>query len=86
MAAIPKSSPLSQIELGITDTRVRKLAGEPDDSTRYQTGKQWISFYFGSDTHREDLLYHAQGRVVFSINRYSGNHKVIKVTYEPDLQ
>lgn len=85
MAAIPESSPLSKIELGMTDLRVRKLIGEPDDATRYQTGKQWIPFYFGSDTHREDWLYYGQGRVVFSINRYSANYKVIKVTYEPEL-
>ena len=84
MAKIPDSSKLSQIELGMTDTRVRKLIGEPDDSTSYQTGKAWIPFYYGTDVARTDWLYYGEGRVVFSINRYSGQAKVINVMYNPE--
>lgn len=84
MAKIPESSKLSQIELGMTDTRVRKLIGEPDDSTSYQTGKAWIPFYYGTDVARTDWLYYGEGRVVFSINRYSGQAKVINVMYNPE--
>jgi len=85
MAAIPKTSPLSKIELGMSDTRVRNLAGDPDDANMYQTGKAWIPFYYGTDTHRSDWLYENEGRVVFSRNRYSGHLKVINVTYDPEL-
>lgn len=84
MAKIPASSPLSKVELGMSDTRVRKLIGDPDDSTSYQTGKAWIPFYYGTDVARTDWLYDGQGRVVFSINRYSGQFKVINVMYDPD--
>jgi hypothetical protein len=81
MAKIPKSSPLSKLELGLSDTRVRKLIGEPDDSTSYQTGKAWIPFYFGTDVSRTDWFYDGEGRVVFSRNRYSGDLKVINVMH-----
>ena len=86
MAQIPKSSPLSKIELGMSDTRVRKLIGDPDDSTSYQTGKAWIPFYYGTDVARTDWIFDGQGRVVFSINRYSGQFKVINVMYDPDVK
>ncbi len=85
MAKIPKSSPLSKIELGMSDTRVRKLVGNPDDAESYQTGKAWIPFYFGSDVARSDWVYYGEGRVVFSISRYSSQLKVINVVYNPEL-
>ena len=86
MAKIPKSSPLSKVELGMSDTRVRSLIGDPQDSTSYQTGKAWIPFYYGTDVMRTDWIYDGEGRVVFSINRYSGQHKVINVTHDPDVK
>ena len=86
MAKIPKSSPLSKVELGMSDTRVRNLVGNPDDSKSYQTGKAWIPFYYGTDAHRVEWLYFGEGRVVFSINRYSGQHKVMRVSHEPNLK
>lgn len=85
MAEIPESSPLSKLELGMSDMRVRKLAGDPDDANAYQTGKAWIPFYYGTDTHRSDWLYMNEGRVVFSRNRYSGQLKVINVIYDSNL-
>lgn len=83
MAAIPTESPLSKIELGMSDTRVRDLIGSPNDSEAYQTGKAWIPFYYGSDVARTEYIYRGEGRVVFSINRYSGQLKVINVLYDP---
>lgn len=79
--AVPESSPLSKVSMGMDDAQVRKTLGDPDDSSSYMTGKQWIPFYFGPDTHRTDWLYKGQGRVVFSRNQYSGGLKVINVLY-----
>jgi hypothetical protein len=67
----------------MNDAQVRKVMGEPDDSTAYMTGKMFIPFYFGPDTHRADWIYHRHGRVVFSRNRWSGGLKVISVIYAP---
>jgi hypothetical protein len=80
----PASSPLSKVELGSNDAQVRNIMGNPDNSNSYQTGKSWIPYYWGPDTHRSDWFYKGQGRVVFSRNRYSGQLKVIRVMYNPD--
>ncbi len=80
----PSGSKFAKVELGSDDNDVRKVLGNPDDTNNYQTGKSWIPFYYGSDTHRTDWLYEGQGRIVFSRNRYSGGLKVIRVMYNPD--
>jgi hypothetical protein len=80
----PAGSPLAKVELGMNDAEVRKILGDPDDSNAYMTGKAWIPFYYGPDTHRSDWMYKSQGRVVFSRNRWSGSMKVIRVLYNPN--
>ena len=67
----------------MNDAEVRKILGDPDNSNAYMTGKNWIPFYYGPDTHRSDWMYKGKGRVVFSRNRYSGALKVIQVLYNP---
>jgi hypothetical protein len=72
-------SPLSKVAVGMNDTEVRKILGDPDNANAYMTGKAWIPFYYGPDTHRTDWMYKGKGRVVFSRNRWSGALKVIRV-------
>jgi hypothetical protein len=80
--AAPPTGALLKIELGMNDSDVRGIAGEPTSSKTYMTGKQFIPYYYGSDTSRMDWVYDGQGRVVFSRNRYSGGRKVIQVLGE----
>lgn len=82
----PAGSPLSKISPGMTDVDVRKAIGEPTRSRSYMTGKQFIPWYFGSDTSRMAWVYAGQGEVVFSRNQYSGGLKVIRVDYDPSVQ
>ena len=79
----PAGSDLAKVQAGMNDAEVRKLIGDPDNSNAYMTGKAWIPFYYGPDTHRTDWMYKGKGRVVFSRNRYSGGLKVINVLYNP---
>lgn len=79
----PAGSALAKVDEGMTDTQVRKALGDPDNSNAYMTGKAWIPFYYGPDTHRTDWMYKGKGRVVFSRNRYSGALKVIRVMHNP---
>ena len=79
----PAGSALAKVTAGMTDAQVRKEAGDPDNTSAYMTGKGWIPFYYGPDTHRTDWIYNGKGRVVFSRNRYSGQLKVIEVQYDP---
>ena len=79
----PAGSPLAKVQPGMNDAQVRSLVGDPDDSEAYMTGKMFIPFYFGPDTHRAEWIYRGKGRVVFSRNRWTGGLKVIDVRYEP---
>lgn len=79
----PAGSALAKVDMGMNDAEVRKILGDPDNSNAYMTGKAWIPFYWGPDTHRTDWMYKGKGRVVFSRNRYSGSLKVIRVLSNP---
>ena len=68
------------------ETDVRRIAGEPNHSNAYMTGKAWIPFYYGSDVARSDWMYTGKGRIVFSRNRYTGALKVIRVMSNPQEQ
>jgi len=80
----PPGSPLAKIQVGMSDTDVRKILGDPDNANGYITGKEFIPFYYGGDTARTDWLYKGKGRVVFSRNRWSGNLQVVRVDYNPN--
>jgi len=77
LTAVPSGSPLAKVQTGMTEIQVRKIMGEPDNSRSYMTGKAWIPFYFGGDTHRVDWTYNGVGRVVFTRNRWSGSITVV---------
>lgn len=81
----PAGSPLAQVKEGMSDTDVRKLLGEPDSSKNYMTGKQFIPYYFGTDTTRVEYIYKGKGRITFSRNQYSQGLKVIRVEYNPGI-
>ena len=82
--APPAGSPLAKVKSGMNDAQVRNLLGNPTNANAYMTGKAWIPFYYGPDTHRSDWMYEGVGRVVFSRNRYSGGLKVVRVIHNPD--
>lgn len=81
--APPPDSPLAKASLGMPAEEVRRLVGEPTSTQTYMTGKAFMPWYFGSDTHRTDYKYKGMGRVVFGHNRWSGSTKVIRVDYDP---
>jgi len=73
---------LAGVEIGMGESGVRDVLGNPDKRDAYTTGKGWIPFYYGSDTSRETWYYKGKGHIDFSRNRYSGALKVIKVRPE----
>ena len=81
---VPAGSALAKVNVGMNDAQVRKALGDPDNANGYMTGKAWIPFYYGPDTHRTDWMYKGKGRVVFSRNHYSGSLKVIRVLHNPN--
>jgi len=82
---IPANAPFAKIKLGMSQGQVHSILGQPTDSRVYQTGKMWIPFYFGSDTHRTEELYKGVGKVTYTGMGIGGvNLTVYKATYDPN--
>jgi hypothetical protein len=81
--APPADHRLAKITLEMVPTQVQEILGAPTSQNTYQTGKAWIPYYYGPDTARTEWKYKGEGRVVFGINRYSGNQRVIRIDYDP---
>lgn len=84
--APPTGHPLAAIEVGMRPDQVRKLLGEPDGQHRYPGAiwKNFIPFYYGADSGtRVEYSYAGKGRVVYSVNRWSGQENVVRVDYDP---
>ena len=84
--AIPTSSPLAKIKIGMTAQEVSNILGMPTNQVSYASGKAWIPFYFGDDARRTEWSYKGIGRVVFSGgNVYGGGGgHVERVDYDPN--
>jgi hypothetical protein len=80
----PPGSKLARVSNGMTEAQVVEILGPPTSQQNYQTGKQWIPYYYGPDTGRLDYRYKGLGIVVFSRNRYSGGTKVVRVDSDPN--
>jgi len=65
----------TRLQIGMPMKQVTDLIGQPSDQGAYITGKAFIPFYFGGDTHRQELVYKGQGRLIFaggSIGDFTG--------------
>lgn len=85
-AAPPAGTPLAKIEMKMRPDEVRSIMGEPDSQHSYPGAiwKRFIPFYYGADSgNRVEYGYAGQGRVVFSVNAYSGQLNVVRVDYDP---
>lgn len=74
---IPPDCPLAKIKEGMGRQQVMDILGPPKDQELYATGKMWIPFYFGSDTHRFVLYYKGLGQIHLSAGR------VVEIMYDP---
>lgn len=59
-------SKFTQLKIGMPMKQVTDLVGQPSDQGAYITGKAFIPFFFGSDKHRQELVYKNQGRLIFA--------------------
>lgn len=80
----PAGTPLAQIKVGMESTEVTALIGPPTNTSAYVTGKAFIPFYYGGDTHRIMYHYKGQGRVILSPDsRFTSGESVIEIEYDP---
>jgi hypothetical protein len=63
---------------------VYALIGQPTDTSSHITGKSFIPYYYGGDTHRMEAIYKGLGRIVFSPrNAFTSDMQVIEINYDP---
>ena len=80
----PDGTPLAKVRVDEGMKEVYDTIGPPTDTSTYMTGKAWMPFYYGGDTHRMEARYKGQGRVIFAPDsRFSGDERVIEVQYDP---
>jgi len=81
---IPADSPFAKIKTGMSMAEVYSLIGQPADTSHHITGKSFIPYYYGGDTHRMEAIYKGQGRIVFSPrNAFTSDMEVIEINYDP---
>ncbi|WP_018604788.1 hypothetical protein [Uliginosibacterium gangwonense] len=81
-----QGSRLSPIRIGMSEAEVQKLAGLPDITRRYATGKAFIPFYFGSDSRRREWVYTGSGSVAFNAGRGAGSSVVVMIHHDPQIK
>ncbi len=81
---IPPDSPFAKVKTGMSISEVYALIGQPTDTSHHITGKAFIPYYYGGDTHRMEAIYKGQGRIVFAPrNAFTSDMEVIEINYDP---
>ena len=81
---IPADSPFAKVQVGMGMAQVYALIGQPTDTTENITGKAFIPYYFGGDTHRLAALYKGMGRIIFAPpHAFTSDMRVVEVDYDP---
>ncbi len=81
---IPADSPLAKIPHDMTQREVEAILGPPAGTNSYLGGKAFNPFNFGGDSGAMlEAHYPGLGRVVYNIQRYTGERKVDTVVYDP---
>jgi hypothetical protein len=80
-------SKFSKVKIGMRKAQVEKLIGEPDDTDSHLTGKSFIPFYFGGDTHRVEQFYAGEGILTFSPAHFAGEpNTLVRIIVDPQEQ
>jgi hypothetical protein len=76
------TSKFSKVQIGMSRERVEDLIGAPSDMKSYTTGKMWIPFYFGRDTHRVETFYRNEGRLTYAGGQFSPGVRLFRLTVD----
>lgn len=80
-------SKFARIRLGMRQREVEDLIGRPTNEDSHITGKSFIPFYFGGDTHRIEAIYRGEGTLTYSPQHFAGEaNTLIRIIYDPHEQ
>lgn len=81
---IPADSPFAKLKVGMGMAEVSSLIGQPTDTSSHVTGKAFIPYYYGGDTHRVEYIYKGLGRIVFAPpHAFTGDLRILEIHYDP---
>ena len=77
-------SKFAQVRIGMREREVESLIGPPDDTDSHITGKSFIPFFFGGDTHRTEAFYKGEGILTYSPQHFAGEaNTLIRIIVDP---
>lgn len=77
-------SKFSKIQLNMSRRQVENLIGPPDDESGHLTGKAFIPFFFGGDTHRTEAFYKGEGQLTYAPRNLGAEpNQLIKMEVNP---
>ena len=84
---IPAGSKWAQLQIGMHQSEVERILGVTSNIRGYVTGKAFIPFYFGSDSHRYEAVYAGQGSVAYTGGGVGGGQGVLMmINFDAKIQ
>lgn len=84
---IPAGSKWARLQIGMHQSEVERILGVTHNIRGYVTGKAFIPFYFGTDSHRYEAVYAGQGSVAYTGGSWGGGQGVLMmINYDPKIQ
>ncbi|HMT80759.1 MAG TPA: hypothetical protein PKD66_10335 [Azonexus sp.] len=84
---IPAGSKWARLQIGMHQSEVERILGTTSNIRGYVTGKAFIPFYFGSDSHRYEAVYAGQGSVAYTGGGIGGGQGVLMmINYDPKIE
>lgn len=78
-------SKFAKVKLNMSRRQVENLIGPPDDETGHITGKAFIPFFFGGDTHRTEALYKGEGQLTYAPRNLGAEpNQLVKMEVNPN--
>ena len=84
---IPPGSKWARLQIGMHQSEVERILGVTPNIRGYVTGKAFIPFYFGSDSHRYEAVYAGQGSVAYTGGGVGGGQGILMmINFDPKIQ
>ena len=84
---IPPNSKWAKLKIGMHQSEVERIVGVTSNIRGYVTGKAFIPFYFGTDSHRYEAVYAGQGSVAYTGGGMGGGQgTLMMINYDPKIQ
>jgi hypothetical protein len=80
-------SKFSRVRIGMPMKQVEDLIGPPSDTAGHITGKAFIPFYFGGDTHMLEAFYRGEGQLSYApANFGTSAYQLVRIIVDPSEQ